>query len=519
MNENICNKCDVPDIKSFGKTKIDLSPLGFNQEGDSELYYCTPKNAEILATSGVDGIHYCTIPQFGEMIFAVSPMNFGDCVHPIARCFEDLLRLLLHCGDIAALEQCYAWDEQQYKAFLTDCPVTEKQQAVLDEIKSKCGIEPITDSFAYVKKLQAEFDLTQIPYTEDYYDPEMNVAAPEMPTEWTVYYDHGFRIKNAKGKSGEEIVINKSFSWGDEIWHIPAVYSCSKGVVIDFCIEIPPEKEKAYLDKWYPFLAKDENISKELREQIEQENPMEIGFRPYLFVNGKEIIAKHGTSILWIPESCLPDGVIREIESKEIIRHYGLDETRAWLFYRWSCPWATKRKPEIKAIKLKLERHPTVIQGIHFKNPSVGDVITFVHPIYSTEHKLSVLSYEKQEFPRQGFQHEEYEFPTLHTAMTYTLEPELPGRKFQVRDCADNEQPKRKPRNQFEPQASYDACSIAIIGGADGPTAVFVSDGQKPEQHRALSALHFEYTDDIEWKLVFREKMIEDIELYILKKE
>lgn len=504
------------DIKSFKKTKIDLSLLGFDMNGDFEIYYCTPQNAEIIASSGVDGIHYCTIPQFGEMIFAVSPMNFGDCVHPIARNFEDLLRLLLHCGDIAALEQCYAWDEEQYKAFLIDCPITNEQQAILDEIKRKCGLEPITDSFAYVKELQAEFDLSQIPYTEDYYDPEMNAAAPELSTEWAVYYEHGFWNKNAKGKPGEKIVINKTFSWGDEIWHIPAVYSCSKGLVVDFCIEIQPEKEKAFIDKWYPVLAKDENISNELREQIEQENPIDINFRTYLQVNGKPVIAKHGNAIQWIPESCLPDGERCERESKEIIRYYGLDETRVWSFHRISFPWASKRKPEIKTIKIKLEREPVAIQGVHFKNPSVGDMISFVHPVHNTKYKLTVLAYEKQEFPRQGFQDEEYEFPTLHTAMTYTLEPELSGRNFQVRDCLHNEQPKRKPRNQFEPQASYDACAIAIIGGADGPTAVFVSDGQKSEHHRALSALRFEYTDDIEWKIVFREKLIEDIEIELL---
>lgn len=504
------------DIKSFKKIKIDLSLLGFDMNGDFELYYCTPKKAQIIASSGVDGIHYCTIPQFGEIIFAVSPMNFGDCVHPIARCFEDLLCLLLHCGDIAALEQCYAWDEEQYKAFLIDNPVTEKQQAVLDEIKSKCYLEPICDSFEYVKELQAEFDLSQIPYTEDYYDPEMNVAAPEVPTEWAVYYNCGYWNKNDKGKPGKEIAINKSFAWGDEVWHIPALYSYSKGLVVDFCVEIKPEKVKTFIDKWYPALEKDERLTREAYEQMKQENPMEIGFRPRLFVNGKEIIAKHGTSISWIPESCLPDGVIREIESKEIINHYGLDETRAWSFHRWSCPWATKRKPEIKSIKLKLERDLTAIQGIHFKNPSVGDIISFVHPVRNTEHKLTVLAYEKQEFPRQGFQDEEYEFPTLHTAMTYTLEPELPGRNFQVRDCIQNEQPKRKPRNQFEPQASYDACAIAIIGGADGPTAVFASAGQNLEQHCALSALRFEYVDDIEWKIVFREKLMEDIETELL---
>ena len=504
------------DIKSFKKTKIDLSLLGFNMNGDFELYYCTPKKAQIIASSGIDGIHFCTIPQFGEIIFAVSPMNFGNCVHPIARCFEDLLRLLLHCGDVAALEQCYAWDEEQYKAFLIDYPATEKQQAVLDEIKSKCVLEPISDSFAYVKELQAEFDLSQIPYTEDYYDPEMNAEAPEVPTEWAVYYEHGFLNRNAKGKPGEEIAINKNFSWGDEIWHIPAVYSCTKGLVVDFCIEIQSEKEKAFIDKWYPVLSKDENISNELREQIEQENPIDINFRTHLKVNGKPVIVKHGNSVQWLPESCLPDGVKNESESKEIIRHYGLDETKVWSFHRWSFPWSSKRKLEIKSISLKLERDPVTIQGVHFKNPSVGDVISFVHPISDAEHKLTVLAYEKQEFPRQGFQHEEYEFPTLHTAMTYTLEPELPGRNFQVRDCLQNEQPKRKPRNQFEPQANYDACSIAIIGGADGQTAVFVSGGQNSEQHRALSALRFEHANDIEWKIVFREKLMEDIEVELL---
>ncbi len=100
--------------------------------------------------------------------------------------------------------------------------------------------------------------------------------------------------------------------------------------------------------------------------------------------------------------------------------------------------------------------------------------------------------------------------------MTYIVEPELAGINFQVRDCLDNEQPKRKPHNQFEPQTSYDACSIAIIGGADGPTAFFTAPLQNSEQHTALSALRFEHTGNIEWKMVFREKLMEDIETELL---
>lgn len=503
-------------INAFRKTGIDLSHLGFNMNGEFEYYYCTPKNAEIIASSGVDGIHFCTVKQFGEMIFAVSPMNLGDCVHPIARSFEDLLRLLLHCSDVAALEQCYAWDEEQYKAFLTDCPPTQKQQAVSDEIKSKFGLEPIVDSFSYVKELQAEFDLSQIEYTEDFYNPEMNAAAPELPTKWEVYFECGYWTKNAKGEPGEEITLNKSFSWGDEVWHIPAVYSYPKGLVVDFCIEIDPQKEKAFFDKWYQVLSKDENVSNELLEQIEKENPTDINFITHLLVNSEELVEKHGSSVNWIPESCLPEGERCVSESKELIKHYSLDETRVWSLHRISCEWKTKRKHEIKSIKLKLERQPTAIQGIHFKNPVVGDVISFEHPVHKTEHKLTVLSYEKQEFSAKAFQHEEYEFPTCHTAMTYTLAPDLSERIFQVRDCEQNEQPKRRPKKNYEPKSEYDACCIGIIGGADGPTAIFASVGQNIEQHTALSALRFEYTDDIEWKIVFREKLMEDIETELL---
>ena len=86
----------------FKQLNIDFSSIGLEQSDADVTYYCTPKGAEIIGWAGVDGIHYCTIPEFGEMIFAVSPMNFGDCVHPIAWNFEDLLRLLLSCTDMAA---------------------------------------------------------------------------------------------------------------------------------------------------------------------------------------------------------------------------------------------------------------------------------------------------------------------------------------------------------------------------------------------------------------------------------
>ena len=64
--------------QTFLKRGFDLAPLGWETEGAFIPYFCTPRGAKVLGWAGVDGIHYCTIRGFGEMIFAVSPMNIGD---------------------------------------------------------------------------------------------------------------------------------------------------------------------------------------------------------------------------------------------------------------------------------------------------------------------------------------------------------------------------------------------------------------------------------------------------------
>lgn len=510
-------------MKLYQKIKesgIDLTPLGFSITDDTTAYYCTPQNSDILGWAGVDGIHYCTISEFGDMIFAVNPMDFGNCVHPIAKNFEDLLRLLLSVTDMGLLEQCYAWDEEQFKAFLIDCPATDEQQALLDLIKEKFNLLPIDDPFKYVKRLQSEFDLSLIPYTEDYYDLDMNPSAPERDEPWDVYFDGGYFGKRKDSDCpGEEIVLNAQFIWNDEIWHIPSIYVFPKGIVVDFCMEISPEREKAFIDKWKPSKIPEERLTHELRRQINNENPLNVEFRPHITLNGKLLKTKCSASTSWIPTSCLPSDERNDIKSARIIKHYGLDETYAWSFHRATFLSTASRKLTIKSFSLKLERQAMQIDGICFKNPSVGDVITFTHPVFRTEHKLKVIEYEPQELPSNAFANSEYVFPTHHIAMTYTLEPDIPNKNFQVRDKLDNDEPMFKSLADCKLQSNLEATSIGIIGGADGPTVVILSDRRNITDsvyHVALSALHFEPTTDVEWMTVFRDKIIDDVEVNLI---
>lgn len=502
------------------KSNVNLSSLGFEWFNDEIPYYCTPRDADIIGVAGVDGIHYCTVPQFGEMIFAVSPMNFGDCVHPIARSFEDLLRLLLAVNDMAALEQCYAWDEEQFNAFLMDNSSTDEQRTVLERIRKEYKLEPMKNAFEYIKKLQTEFDYAEIPYTEDYYDTDMNPAAPERDELWEVYFDGGFFGKRkASARPGEEISMNVEFTWNDEKWYFPAVYVFPQGIIADFCVEIPPEREKAFIRKWEPLMRREERLTREMHRQIDNENPLNIEFRSQLNINGKLLKTKCSTATSWIPLNCLPCDERNDEREKRVIKHYGLDDTRAWSFHRTAFLWATAKKPIIKSASLKLKRETVQIDGIHFTNPSVGDVITFVRPKYGTQHKLTVLEYERQELSIQHISDAEYEFPTHYTAMTYKLEPNIPNESFQIRDCVDNDEPKRKSEKGFASQSTDEACAIGIIGSADGPTVIMLSavnNSSNSEVHTVFSSLHFEPRENIEWKLIFNEKPMDDVEVDLL---
>lgn len=308
-------------------------------------------------------------------------------------------------------------------------------------------------------------------------------------TEWKVYYSGGYWRHDRREKAGQEILLEVTFPWGNEKWHIPAVYVCGKGLVVEYCVEIPLGKVQKFIDS----------------EWSEEDSPFNVDFHSKIIWNGTEISQKQGYGLSWIPESCLPDEMENEPEAKALLAHYNLDASCAWVFQRFSYPWKSRRKPKMQSLELKLERERTAIQGIHFREPKVGDSIAFAHPITGEEHCLFVMEYEKTRLDFDDSLSEEYEFPKEHTAMTYMLTPDLSEREFQVRDVLENDEPRRKVKEE-----NGGTSSVAIIGGADGPTAFFVSAGSPRKPHMALSALHFEPVDEVEWKAVFYEKLLED---------
>ncbi len=155
----------------FQSTKLDLSRIGVERCRQDTPYFCTPVGAEVFACAGVDGIHFCRIQGYGDLIFSVSPMNSApDYVHPVAACFSDFIRLLLACGDSAALEQAWQWNEQQFDAFLRENTPDGQQHTVLEQLSLETGLSPMEQPWQYIRELQSSFDSQSIPFSAEYYE-------------------------------------------------------------------------------------------------------------------------------------------------------------------------------------------------------------------------------------------------------------------------------------------------------------------------------------------------------------
>ena len=496
--------------QTFLEKHIDLTPLGVGQASEHTPYFCTPKGASIIGWAGVDGIHFCFVRGFGEMVFAVSPMNApGSSVHPLARNFEDFLRLLLACSHSAALEQAWSWDQDEFDEFLRESIPMDEQAATLHIICETLSLTPMEHPFDSIRALQDGFDYRLIPYTQAYY----NMVPAESPIpEWKVSFEGSFWGHHSRERAGKEIPLNKQFVWKDETWTIPAIYTCTKGLVIDFCLQVPPERIRAFMDQWN--LSADHDgtgFTDEQRMQIDAENPLAVHINPKAALNGTELLSSHGSGLCWNP--CFPEG--NSLEAWSVMFHYGLDLDRGYVIWRSAFPWKTKRKPQIKTLSVTLIQEPVAIPGARFEASFPGEQIEFIHPTTRKKHILTVQEYEQQELSDQQFSDPDLEFPKHYIMMSYTLSPNLPNRALTISDCTKGDRPRRKQTDPRSPQATGDVC-LHITGRADGTTAILFGGGSQDMLHRACSALHFEPVNTIAWRTVFYETLRQDITVNLI---
>ncbi|MCI8602022.1 MAG: sodium ion-translocating decarboxylase subunit beta [Oscillospiraceae bacterium] len=479
---------------------LDLSPLEFAPGPDRGDYFCTPAGAKVLGWAEVDGIHFCTVKKLGGTVFAVNPMETpGNHVLPVADNLEDFLRLLLSCGGTAAIEQAHLWkDKAGFDAFLAENPITAAQRQALELIKKKLALEPMEDPFGYIKALQQNFDYHTIPRRRGY-DPGIGDGQDE-PLEWKVYFDGG-----RGGRAGKELPIGcPPGDWSGAAVRVLGLYSFGAGLALDWAVEVNAVEIREFMGKYAN--AADQDFSAEEQERINAENPLALELQPMLTLNGKPLFSRHGSGCCWVPESCLPEGERPDWAAQQTVEHYGLNQENGWILRRDSFPWATKRKPVLKNLTLTLTGEPKLLPGLHFATPiggPPGQEIPFTHPIRGARHVLTVLGCEPRQLDGDTALLSGCSTPNHFVTLTYQVNPPLPPGELLVWDCIQSDAPRFGCPETF----TGNTAAIGIIGGADGPVAIFIGAGPDDKQDKnllaACSSLHFEPAERVEWRMVF----------------
>ncbi len=187
-----------PLYEKYKNLKIDGSWIGL-EAGAQTPYFCTPIGAEIIGWD--NGIHYCFIKGFGDMVFCVNPETCCDYnVYPIARNFCDFLGLILATGNTNTLQQIIWWDKKRFEDFVNSTEEQEYRvrpevQGVLSTIRKGIDIAPIDTLFEYIKDLQSNFPYEQIPFTNEYYDT-LGIERPDG----TEPEENGFEFRTVEFK-------------------------------------------------------------------------------------------------------------------------------------------------------------------------------------------------------------------------------------------------------------------------------------------------------------------------------
>ena len=118
----------------------------------------------------------------------------------------------------------------------------------------------------------------------------------------------------------------------------------------------------------------------------------------------------------------------------------------------------------------------------------------FSHPVSGITHTLTVQEIEQQTVPQNSFGSDRWIYPTHYIAMSYTLTPE-PMENISVFDCDEGDRPIEvtPDDHSFRPVGSSSCFVVGVIGGADGPTAIFLTSKLAPELLGPIAIAAYSY--------------------------
>ena len=355
-----------------------------------------------------------------------------------------------------------------------------------------------------------------------------------------VYFSGNYWGHEPYERAGKPLAIHKTFTWAGNLWKIPAVYECKKGLVIDLCKRIPNEAVEAFFEKW-PQERREGQLDDEELEALENETPFAFDFRPNIYINGMGAGGASSCSMGWYfldqeHQYC-------EDISEELMEAYDCDRSFAWLFTRICVTWPEAFRAPMTSISMHLEptkRGFTCGQRFVTKPGMAPWDLVLEHPLTKAPYTLHVLGASQGRVDDHTFDGisarvRPMEFPKCYLTLDYALEgPEgqsPDAETYMIRDCENGDAPVESTMGAASSDDTV-ILSCSVIGGeSDGPTSVFFAGKvtSDPESERktpgsasglpvrsAISALHFRPVAQVRWRVTFFAYENEPLDVEIL---
>lgn len=305
-----------------------------------------------------------------------------------------------------------------------------------------------------------------------------------------------------KGKRfGAEIKLNKTFSWGGNEWTVPSAFMFSKGIVLDIFAKIDGDIAKKFVEKCEWLELSEEATDEDIRK-AQRENPFAFVFDCELVLNGVALSqnASIGDVLVGFNDNSDPEELV------ELFTKYGISRDESYIFRRISFLYATKKKPDVKSMSIKLSQRPINFESDGFCIRNAGERVELVDSHTEERYALTAIAVENE---RMMLNDEDgMKMPSCVTHMSYAVFPEIPENQCRIVDVRQSDAVKFGDNKVCR--------AIGVIGGADGPTAIFIGAKDRPKFREAFSAMTYEPQETVTWKAIFSHKTLADVEITLV---
>lgn len=317
--------------------------------------------------------------------------------------------------------------------------------------------------------------------------------------------------------AGQEILLKKEWDWGGEHLVIPSIYLCEEGIQVVLCTQVEAGRLWDFLGKHEDW--KKRGMPEEEVDELLESSPLALSWTASLEANGRKLECSSISGGGWAPEPEDEEGEkgkLREEINKAsdpFVEYFGLDQETGWSIQRVLFPWqeGISRETLIRRMSLHLVPYPVTRTAGVFRTPCQEREISIRHPVTGREYVLNLLRWTKEQLSEDAFQDPEnpearergIEFPRYYTQMEYTVTPKLFGEEIQIRDRRPSDHPREKDKKGASKYAA-------------GAIGYFFASKSKSTARTAVSSLHFEPVDSVEWNVQFLVKDRKETEISLI---